>query len=289
MAYPADDSGGAPRSLKPEDTKPAVPQYDPSVPKGFSPVSKEDAQINADTAKYHYEQWRSANLQANTPVKVTSGVVYRWEEGGGSEGPPASVVAAGEDAVADWYVLHGDEGGGSSGKWVPDPNGQMFYDDWQSAIDETKQKFDSLGTARSYADIEAPKSKEIARQFQDFENRATLLYDLMADEQQYGMRADDQNIQNMSAQQELGLGGVPGGFYAKQPMSSALSNILAPSLPGYVRPDYRLNQSVGLPGPQGFDDQDYNQFGFPAFAYGTDPMPIQVPPIQIRTWPWGGR
>lgn len=284
MAYPADDSGGAPRSLKPEDTKPAVPQYDPSVPKGFSPVSKEDAQINADTAKYHYEQWRSANLQANTPVKVTSGVVYRWEEGGGSEGPPASVVAAGEDAVADWYVLHGDEGGGSSGKWVPDPNGQMFYDDWQSAIDETKQKFDSLGTARSYADIEAPKSKEIARQFQDFENRATLLYDLMADEQQYGMRADDQNMQNRAFEREYGET-MP--FFAKPTMGSALSNILAPSLPDYVRPDYRLNQSVGLPGPQGFDDPDYDEYGMPRFAFGTS-IGIKFQPMPIRTWPWGG-
>jgi len=279
MAYPADDTA-PPRTLKPEPA-PVTPQ---------KPI-----EVEPETEV--------------TPLSYLRQTEDAWNTYRGESARNGTLLRPNEDGYIEEYV-DPVAGGGSSnpffrdgeseGGWTLNTPGaraaQVIYDNYLDAqleferfTEDSKAAKAALGTARSYADIEAPKSKEIARQFQDFENRATLLYDLMADEQQYGMRADDQNIQNMSAQKELGLGGVPGGFYAKQPMSSALSNILAPSLPEYVRPDYRLNQSVGLPGPQGFDDQDYNQFGFPQFAFGTDPMPIQVPPIQIRTWPWGGR
>lgn len=284
MVYPSDDKG-TPRSLKPEDTQPTVPEYDPKVPLGFQPVDKKDAQANVSTAQTRYEQWRSSLLQSGTPIKVTSDVVYIWDESKEEAVKPAGI------SDEDWAFLQAAEGGsdGPSGKWIPDPNGQQFYDDWQQAIDISKGEFASSGSAKSYADIEAPKSKEIQRQWKDFEDRATAFYDLQADEQAYGMRADDQNWQNMDAQRDLGMASM--GYYTKPTMENALSNIVGPSIPNYVRPDYRLNASVGLPGPQGFDDPDYDENGFPRFAFGTDPKPpmdrIVVPRISVP-WPWGG-
>ena len=172
--------------------------------------------------------------------------------------------------------------------------GQQYFESWKDA--ERQLKWDKedaaeaksaagsgrggAGVVRSYLDVEMDKTSEIARQAEDFEERASLLYDLMADEQAYGMRADDQNIQNMKAQQDLGMAINPGGFYTKPLMSDALSGILSPSLPEYVRPDYRLNGAVGLPGPQGFDDSQYDEYGMPMFAHGTDPNAPLIP------WPW---
>ena len=279
------DNTSPPRSLKPEDTSST-----PKAPLGFQPTSKEDAKINADTAQAKWDKWRRDNIEADNFVDERGGLVYVWQ-------PTAAPVKPDNISDEDWKELQAYRTAtgetGPSGEWVLNKEGQLLFEDVLYAEDLAKNYKDSFGTAKSYADIEAPKSKEIARQFQDFENRASLLNDLLQDEQMYGMRADDQNIQNMSAQRDLGLGGVPGGYYTKQPMSSALSNILAPSLPEYVRPDYRLNQSVGLPGAQGFDDEQYDQFGFPRFAFGTAGQPmqdgIQVPPIQIMTWPWGNR
>jgi hypothetical protein len=149
----------------------------------------------------------------------------------------------------------------------------------RAAEDEAERK-KLLGGVKSYYDTEEDKTSEITRQFKDFEDRASLLYDLMDDEQQYGMNADDQNIQNWKAQEDLGMAINPGGFHAKPYMQGSLSSILGPSLPGYVRPDYRLNSAVGLPGPEGFDDPDYNQYGMPAYASGTDPNRPRKP------WPW---
>ncbi|MBK9019837.1 MAG: hypothetical protein IPL72_07460, partial [Sulfuritalea sp.] len=102
--------------------------------------------------------------------------------------------------------------------------------------------------------------KEIQRQYKDFEDRASLLYDLMGDEQDYAMAADDQNIANWKAQRDLGMATSPGGYYATPYQNMTMSEILRPSLPDYVRPDYRLNGAVGLPGPQGFDDPDYTSW-----------------------------
>lgn len=169
---------------------------------------------------------------------------------------------------------------------------QVYYDNWQSAIrdvdrevEDAKEAKASGGTARSYLDTEADKTSEITRQFKDFDARANLLYDLMSDEQEYGMRADDQNIQNLKAQKDLGMAVVPGGIYGKPSMANSLSAILRPSLPDYVRPDYRLNTAVGLPGAEGFDDPDYNEYGLPAFAGGTGDF-IKIPPAPVVSWPW---
>ena len=165
---------------------------------------------------------------------------------------------------------------------------QSYFDSWQSAqrdlerdADDAKAAKAAGGAARSYLSTETDKTKEIQRQYKDFEDRASLLYDLMEDEQDYGMAADDQNIQNWKAQRDLGMAVTPGGYYGKPSLASSLSQILGPSLPDYVRPDYRLNEAVGLPGPQGFDDPDYTASGFPMYADGTAPP--------RRRWPWPSR
>lgn len=175
-------------------------------------------------------------------------------------------------------------------EYVTDPIGSQYLTSLNGAELELKRAAEDAaeakrlqGSVKSYAASEQDKSAEITRQFKDFDARADSLYDLMDAEQAYGMNADDQNIQNLKAQKDLGMAVNPGGWYSKQPMSSALSNILAPSLPDYVRPDYRQNASVGLPGAQGFDDPDYNSYGMPAYATGTDPNQ------QPRPWPWPAR
>lgn len=96
------------------------------------------------------------------------------------------------------------------------------------------------------------------------------------------MAADDQNVANWKAQRDLGMATSPGGYYTTPYQSMTMSEILRPSLPDYVRPDYRLNESVGLPGPQGFDDPDYSPYGLPMFANGTAPLPPNF-------WPWPPR
>lgn len=279
MAYPADDTA-PPRTLKPEPAPVTTPK----------PVA---AEPEADVTPLSYLRQTEDEWNNYRGESARNGTLFRVNKDGYVEEYVDPVVSGG--SVNPFFDGEENEGG-----WTLNTPGareaQIFYDNYLDAqlefdrfTEDSKAAKAALGTARSYADIEAPKSKEVARQFQDFENRATLLYDLMADEQQYGMRADDQNIQNMAAQKDLGLAGLPGGWYGQPSMQSSLSSILKPSLPEYVRPDYRLNQSVGLPGPQGFDDQDYDRYGFPTFAFGTDNQPIPVPRMRTAPWPWGGK
>jgi len=147
----------------------------------------------------------------------------------------------------------------------------------------------SFGPAvESYMTSENRKSGEITRQYNDFKSRAQLYEDLAADEQTYGRNADEQNIANEAAIQKYGFANMPS--YAHRPMGTSLANILRPSLPDYVRPDYRLNAAVGLPGPEGFDDPNYDANGMPLYAFGTPPpVGIRIPlPLQPKVpWPWG--
>lgn len=179
----------------------------------------------------------------------------------------------------------------ANSEYTPDPIGSQYLTSLNDAELELKRAAEDAaeakrlqGSVKSYAASEQDKSAEITRQFKDFDARADSLYNLMDAEQSYGMNADDQNIQNMKAQRDLGMAITPGGYYTKPYMQDSLSSILAPSLPSYVRPDYRQNASVGLPGPQGFDDPQYDQYGMPAYAMGTDP----TKPREIF-WPWGNK
>ena len=181
---------------------------------------------------------------------------------------------------------------------------QSYFDSWQSAqrdlerdADDAKAAKAAGGAARSYLSTETDKTKEIQRQYKDFEDRASLLYDLMGDEQDFAMAADTQNAKNAAARAEGLLLPGRGLSYSPYVMGGALSQILSPSLSDYVRPDYRLNQAVGLPGAQGFDDPDYGPDGLPMFAYGTGQsgqwapgyvptagLPGQLPKQDYPTW-----
>ena len=281
MAIPeeVDSSPSTLRYFEPENISTPGDYKAPAIPTPLNPEyrpdDKDEAKQNISIVTSRFDDYKKSQLQSGTAIKITSGRVEKWVEEGSKPKPEGWTDE-------EWEAYSGSSGG--SGKWVPDIDGQLLLDEIDYAERLSKELSGSSGAAgaatkvRSPLDIEGDKADEIARQFKDFANRASLYYDLQQEEQEYGMRADDQNIQNWDAQKKLGLAGNPGGFYATPYQNQSLSSILGPSLPDYVRPDYRLNEVVGLPGPQGFDDPDYNEYGLPMFAQGTD-----IP------WPWPPR
>lgn len=197
--------------------------------------------------------------------------------------------ASGGSSLSDFFDDgSGDVGPGtSSGKNYNTSaalEAQSYFDSWQSALRDmdratadAKEAKGSGGAAQSYMSSEANKTKEITRQYNDFQDRANELYDLMDAEQGFAMNADDQNAQNAAARAKGYLLPGEGLQYTPYVMGGPLSEILRPSLPDYVRPDYRMNAAVGLPGPEGFDDPQYDENGMPMYAYGTDWQPGMVP------------
>lgn len=196
------------------------------------------------------------------------------------------------------FAFGGDEGGMLTE--LAEPEVRRAYEDWIDAQDELKYLSASQGSAKSWYDTEQDKTQEIERQYDDFKDRATTYSRLLGDEQDYGMRADDANVAAEAAVRKYGFTDAP--LYTHMPMSSSLSSILRPSLPDYVRPDYRLNAAVGLPGPEGFDDPDYDANGMPRYAAGTDGADgflglvqqqlghIPYALLPKKPWPWmGGR
>ena len=157
-------------------------------------------------------------------------------------------------------------------KWETDVTGTQLLRASQSAEAAAKAAAAGIGAARSYLDTENDKTAEITRQFNDFENRASALYDLQDSEQQYGMKADDQNAQNRLAIAKGALFSGETPVYLNDRPGALLSEILGPSLPDYVSPDYRLNAAVGLPGAEGFNDPQYDANGMPIpqYAWGTE-------------------
>lgn len=245
----------------------------------YQPSSTEEAKTNLALAKERQRDYVASLHDQDIPTKMISGVMHIWQEENNEDLRPPGM------SVEDWAEINKDEGG-KSGDWVPDVTWQQFEDDVNYAESLSVELKGSGGAAKaalSIEQMEENKSDEITRQYKDFASRANLLYDLMGDEQDYAMAADDQNIQNWKAQEELGMATNPGGYYGTPYQSMTMSDILRPSLPDYVRPDYRLNESVGLPGEQGFDDPDYTPYGLPQFAHGTNPTP---PPGH---WPWKPR
>ena len=290
MALPPEDPTPPPRSLKPEDNPAPGSGADlPENPKPpFVPASKEESDARVSTLAGYFSKYQESMLKNDLGFKVTGGVVYRRADGAGTSYAD-ELRATGDFSESDIALLLAEQAkNGTSEKWVQDTQGQLLYNNWQDAIAEGKALKANLPNVRSYLDTESDKTSEITRQFKDFANRASVYDDLMAKEQAYGMNADDQNIQNWKAQRDLGMAVSPSGAYSKPYADQALSSILRPSLPNYVRPDYRLNAAVGLPGPEGFDDPDYNASGMPFYGKGTKgagyvnppPVPINVP------WPW---
>lgn len=267
--------------------------------------------------------WDSAKATSTDPLKVgDGGIVMAWQS---ATVDPALMARLNEEAdpikrAALAEALGVDENGG---KWIPlspdDPRSKAYaefstaQDAYDRALADFKfsEQYDKQKTtAESYLNsAEGQKSTEITRQFRDFEDRASLFSDLLAAEQDFNFNADKQNVARASAEAD---GTVAPGFFgyaASITGPSMLSSILRPSLPDYVRPDYRLNTSVGLPGPQGFDDENFTPDGLPKFAEGTSPdirdyrippdiaemigTPIDVPVgrlnLPVKPWPWGAQ
>jgi len=152
--------------------------------------------------------------------------------------------------------------------WVSDKSGQKLYDTFKNEErlygrekDDAKAYETQIPAVRSYLDVEMDKSAEVSRQANDFSARSKLLSQLLKEEQEYSTRADDQNIQNAEAVAAGTMMPNAGGWYTPLTGENLMSSVLRPSLPDYVMPDYRMNQAVGLPGPEGFDDPDYPMGG----------------------------
>lgn len=262
----------------------------PSVPTplnpDYKPATKDEAKSNISLATDRFDEYKRNQLNSNVPIRISDGDVYRWE----TDAPLGRELFDSDQEYQEYLGIRKDSGG----KWVPDVAGQALLDEIEYAERLSKELSGSGGAARaaaevSYEDLEDKKSDEITRQFKDFAARANLYSDLMADEQEYGFNATDHNISSWKAQRDLGLATMPGGFAGQPSMSQSLSSILRPSLPDYVRPDYRMNAAVGLPGPEGFDDPDYDEYGMPMFAQGTAPDFVPIRPMPIVSWPWRPR
>ena len=253
----------------------------------LAPSTKEEASDAATAKRKQWETYKAEQLANGVMVDETSGKIVRLvkDEPAQAQRPPGFSDEEWErlqKAIAMKTALEGGDSSKVTYSTIPDFDGQKLYDDWKGAELDAKEFRASGVAASAYVDAEPNKTKEITRQYHDFEDRASLLYDLMGEEQDFAMAADDQNAANWKAQRDLGMATSPGGYYTTPYQSMTMSEILRPSLPDYVRPDYRLNESVGLPGPQGFDDPDYSPYGLPMFANGTAPLPPNF-------WPWPPR
>lgn len=226
---------------------------------------------------------KDANPDAE--YKVEAGIVYKlMPRKGGANGLSEFGFGAADDGGLD--------------KVLAEANIRGAYADWVDAQDELKYLTSVQGSARSWYDTEQDKTQEIERQYDDFKDRATTYSRLLGDEQDYAMNVDEANADAYKYMRQTGAASY--GAYHDMPLSESLSSILRPSLPDYVRPDYRLNAAVGLPGPEGFDDPDYDVNGMPRYAAGTDgqgyrdllvilqeqlgyvPVVLQPP----APWPW---
>lgn len=264
------------RTLRPPDEPVAVqqpapaPMFDAGVLGPGSPDIYDESTGTSLTAKQIAEQYdneiKQYSAHSNRPIKTgDKGDLFVWvpKEAAGASG---RFAADGASGAAD------DE---LAGKWtkVQDlPPTDPFFSLWNlkneaqtaSAAQDAMRK--GTGAARSYLDTENDKTAEVQRQFKDFLSRANAVYDLQDAEQGYSMAADDQNIQNRTAQ----LKGLQSfnmtPFYSNdRPGNLQYSETVRPTVPNSVLPDYQLNGAVGLPGMQGF-----NFANLPAFAHGTD-------------------
>lgn len=238
---------------------------------------------SGDDSRDSEEAWYNWKAKAGYPVKETDGEVYRLTE---VQDPETLRLLANLTAEekADWIAEHG--GVPMIEKWVPDEEGQYFYD--QKGLAATRAKWaaedakvakEKEPAVRSYLDTEKDKTSEIKRQYEDFQDRGSLFYDLR-DQEDAAIQKGNLFNQQMAEQQSQHGGFGFSDVYVGQPSGSRLSDMLRPSLPDYVRPDYRLNGAVGLPGEEGFDDQDFNGFGMPYYSEGTRPPPVRRIPME---------
>lgn len=237
----------------PDDEGGAAPSLDPGTLKAPPTVDKDYVRQKELEYKRLVREAKDANPDAE--YKPEGGIVYKL-----------TTRAAGGGALSEFGFATDSEG--NIDRALAEPEIRKAYSDWIDAQDELKYLSASQGSAKSWYDTEEDKSREIERQYDDFKDRSTTYSRLLSDEQDYAMNVDEANANAYKYMRQTGAASY--GAYHDLPMSESLSSILRPSLPDYVRPDYRLNAAVGLPGPEGFDDPDYDANGMPRFAAGTD-------------------
>ena len=252
---------------------------DTGMPQTLTPQERADTQAAAK--RRAEDDWYA--YMAENGSTVTGGKVYKLvPDTGTGDAQFWQNKIAGDPTnpnVAEWQGKLAEASGGGDMKAVPDSAGQSIYNQLQIASDlldrekaDAKAAAAGIGAARSYLDTENDKTAEITRQFKNFEDRASALYDLQDSEQGYSMKADDQNAQNRLAISKGALFSGETPVYLNDRPGALLSEILGPSLPDYVSPDYRLNAAVGLPGAEGFNDPQYDANGMPIpqYAWGTE-------------------
>ena len=260
--------------------------------------NKDEQTAVAGTIADAYKQWVASSPDA---IQEGKGGPERWVTTGGSR------TINEETGVVEMS--------GGTGKWVPLSPQERGWQLWNQAKQEAEDLKlgdylggNGAGAGQSYVSAEEDKQDEVTRQFKDFLARAKGTYDLMDSEQDFASNTDQMNIRNERAVQDgyMPPGALPSYGHRRGP---GLSSIIAPSLPNYLSPDYRMNQAVGLGGPEGFNDPEYDEYGMPLYAMGTDPMAdpalAGIPPELLgmvgqtlyvpmskrteppKAWPWG--
>lgn len=296
MADPPEDSPVTPpRTLQDSPLDPGNPANSKTI------VASRQARV--DSLQAQFDQYVVDQLHAGNGVVVKSTGVYA--PGGKSDVPPKPANSTLSDE--EWAKYSG----GDSTKETMDTVGSGLMAELEQAKNEldvaqrqAKDAKAALPAVESYLTSEENKTGEISRQFKDFAARA--------DEYEQLRNAEAQNVQNVQDYNKSQLDqhdkyGVPLALDTPYGYGQNLSHILRPSLPDYVRPDYRLNGAVGLPGAEGFDDPNYDANGMPLrdangvpmYAEGTeDPLAIFRqpgirPPIQLmpapKVWPYRPR
>jgi hypothetical protein len=299
MVLPAEDGPSPTPTLRPGDSGPFLAPLDTSAnPKG---QTKDIQKALSSTLNDAYQQWISSQ---SSPVRE------------GKSGPEIYKTTGGGSKTLDDNGNVVTEGG--KGEWVPlgpqDRGWQLWNLAQQEATDLKEGDYGAggfasgsgAGAGRSYVDTEGDKQDEVTRQFKDFLARAKGTYDLMDSERRYAMAGDDQNAANAKAVRGGYLNSAWATPYADQ-RGPGYSDTLARSMPNYLSPDYRMNQAVGLGGPEGFNNPNYDSSGMPMYAEGTDPATASIPPDPLemvgkpifvppdgappsgKPWPWGRR
>ncbi len=126
----------------------------------------------------------------------------------------------------------------------------------------------SGGAVRSYLDIEADKTAESTRQYNDFIKRVEDIYgiqnaerDIQKQDRDWAFDGDKHNVEMESAARKgligsemytFGAAARPGNL-SRNNDGQRLSDMIRSTIPSEIPSDYRLNDAVGLPGAHGTD------------------------------------
>lgn len=174
---------------------------------------------------------------------------------------------------------------------VVDPFATRLFSDFYNASQDIKAITEMLesgvfGAADDYVSTEVARQNEARRQFADFFDRASALYNLQNQERDWAKTAAEHNasVKQDSMKGYVNWAAAPYMHYIR-PGNVFASQAILPTLPSEIPPDYRLNHVVGLPGGGGFDyPRGGNTFTIPmrGYAYGTAPVdessPYPLPP-----------